>query len=123
MVEHLQSGDQSMAPEYPAWQAMSHFKEIEYRNTFEPVVVAYRLVNSYFSFQVINWMKKLLFWTFSSNLWGFHGGHLWYILLMKSSIAMTSEECKVGIHIFHRIPKINLAGNIIFGILLAVYGK
>ena len=29
MVEHLQSGDQTMAPEYSAWQAIPHFCEIE----------------------------------------------------------------------------------------------
>ena len=28
MVEHLQSGDQTMAPEDSAWQAMPHFCEI-----------------------------------------------------------------------------------------------
>ena len=28
MVEHLQSGDQAMAPEDSAWQAMPHFSEI-----------------------------------------------------------------------------------------------
>ena len=28
MVEHLQSGDQTMAPEGSAWQAMPHFREI-----------------------------------------------------------------------------------------------
>ena len=33
MVEHLQSGDQAMAPEDSAWQAMSHFSEIGCNNT------------------------------------------------------------------------------------------
>ena len=28
MVEHVQSGDQTMAPEDSAWQAMPHFGEI-----------------------------------------------------------------------------------------------
>ena len=28
MVEHLQSGDQTMAPEYSAWQAIPHFCKI-----------------------------------------------------------------------------------------------
>ena len=28
MVEHLQSGDQTMAPEDLAWQATPHFSEI-----------------------------------------------------------------------------------------------
>ena len=30
MLEHLQSGDQTIAPEDSAWQAMPHFCEIEW---------------------------------------------------------------------------------------------
>ena len=28
MIEHLESGDQTMAPEDPAWQAMPHFVKL-----------------------------------------------------------------------------------------------